>query len=135
MGIFIDTSGFIATRNKGDKNHGKAIEIMRQILQNEHGTIYTSDYVFNEAVSVALARTKQMDFALDVGRFILDSKKIVKLYTSEEGFHAAWGIFKKYREKQWSFTDATLVHHAQQHNVELIFSYDTQFDGLLRRIG
>jgi predicted nucleic acid-binding protein len=135
MGIFIDTSGFIATRNKKDKNHVKAIETMRHILQNEHGAIYTSDYVFNEAVSVALARTKQIDFAIDVGHFILDSKKIVKLFTSEEDFRMAWGIFEKYQEKQWSFTDATIVHHAQRHNVGLIFSYDTHFDGLLKRIG
>ncbi len=59
---------------------------MRHILQNEHGIIYTSGYVFRGAVTVALARTKQIDFALDVGRFILDSKKIIKLLTSEEDF-------------------------------------------------
>ncbi len=29
---------------------------------------------------------------------------------------------------------ATIMHHAQRHNVEMIFSYDTHFDGLLRRI-
>lgn len=134
MGIFIDTSGFIATRNRKDKNHEKAIELMRHILQNGHGTIYTSDYVFSEAVTVALMRTNQIDIALDVGRFILDSIKIIKLYTSKEDFLAAWSILQKYQEKKWSFTDASIVHHARQHEVKLIFSYDAHFDGLLERI-
>jgi len=86
-------------------------------------------------VSLALVRTKQLDFALDVGHFILNSKKIVKLYTTKDDFHAAWSLFEKYREKRWNFTDATVVHHAQRCKVDLIFSYDTRFDGLLNRIG
>ena len=67
MSIFIDTNIFVALRNENDINHEKSKEIMKKALLGEYGTIYTSDYVFDEAVTVALARTKNVDFAKDIG--------------------------------------------------------------------
>ena len=43
MGIFIDTSGIVAVRNKDDSNHEQAIKIMKSILKTEYGACYTSD--------------------------------------------------------------------------------------------
>ena len=87
MAIFIDTSGFVAVRNKDDDNHKNAINIMESILKNNYGLIYTSDYVFNEAVTVALFRTKNFEIAKDMGDFILKSDRNTLVRTTIEDFN------------------------------------------------
>ena len=48
--VFLDTGFFVAFHNARDLNHQRAVEIMDKLLKGEHSTIYTSDYVFDEAL-------------------------------------------------------------------------------------
>ncbi len=60
MSIFIDTGVFVGYVNKKDKNHGIAVNLLEGIMRNKYRTSFTSDYIFDEAVTVALYRTKDM---------------------------------------------------------------------------
>ncbi|HME56489.1 MAG TPA: PIN domain-containing protein [Candidatus Lokiarchaeia archaeon] len=134
MAILIDTSGIIATRNKDDADHGTAVKAMRAILQRKHGETFITDYIFDEAVTIALVRTKNPEFANDIGNFILNTKLITKIQTTQGDFHEAWLLFQEYMEKRLSFTDCTLIAIARRLGIENIFSFDSHFDGILTRI-
>ena len=134
LGIFIDTGGFVATRNEDDENYDTAKKMMKSILLNDYGAIYTSDYVFDEAVTIAYIRTQDKKFPIDLGNYILKSKKIRFIFTTTEDFNAGWDFFLKYKDKKLSFTDCTILSIMNRLNIEYIFSYDSHFDGLKKRL-
>ena len=107
---------------------------MKRVLRAEFGAIYTSDYVIDEAITTALARTKRLELAIDVGEYILSSPRIKKLRVSEDVFDAAWGKFKSLR-KPMSFTDCTSLALVEKGGIGRIASFDSSFDGLIERIG
>ncbi len=69
MSLLIDTSALIAARNAEDKNRKPALKIMTPALEGEYGKVFTSDYIFDEAVTLAFNRTGSKKFAIDIGRF------------------------------------------------------------------
>lgn len=109
MIIFAGSSAYIAYYNKRDKNHGKAVSLVRRIRDREFGPtiIYTPDYLFDEITTAILVLTKDKDLAIKIGESIRTSK-ITKIVKVDEGiFDRAWEIFKQYKDKRWSFTDCT----------------------------
>lgn len=133
MAIFIDTGVFVALRNVDDELHNQSKEIMRRALKAEFGRVYTSDYVIDEAVTTALVRTRRRDLAIDMGRYIIDSPRITKLWTTKETFELAWQKFKTI-DKPLSFTDCVTLAHMQKNRIKQILSFDSGFDGLVKRI-
>lgn len=71
MAIFIDTGVFVAVRNKSDVNYGRARELLRSGLSGEFGRIFTSDYIVDEAVTLALVRARNFQLAASLGKFII----------------------------------------------------------------
>ncbi len=134
MSIFIDTGIFVAARNKRDINHERAVELLRMVIKGRFGAAYTSDYIFDEAVTVALIRTGRTDIAIDIGKFILSSKKIRMIVVDKYIFRRAWSIFIKHRDKRLSFTDATSIAIIQTYKIDYIMSFDSHFDGIIARI-
>jgi len=134
MTIFIDTGIFIALRNADDEQHQRSKELMKKALKAEYGRIYTSDYIIDEAVTTALVRTRRHDLAVDVGKYILESPRITKLWTTREIFELAWQKFKALKDKPLSFTDSTTLAHIQKNQIKKILSFDSGFDGLVQRI-
>ena len=76
MSVFIDTGVFVAARNTRDINHKRAVELLEKAIRGEYGEIFTSDYVFGEAVTVALVRTGRPDIAARTGQLILAMPRI-----------------------------------------------------------
>lgn len=134
MSIFIDTGIFVAVRNASDKNHERGKEVMKRALLGEFGTVYTSDYVIDEAITTALARTRRVEQAIDVGEYILSSPRIVKLRVTEEVFEEAWERFRSLK-KLMSFTDCASLVLMEKEGIKKIASFDAGFDGLVERIG
>ncbi len=134
MAAFIDTGVFVAARNRSDVNHERAVSLLRRALAGEYGALYTSDYVFNEAVTVALVRTGRPEVAIDVGNFIMSSRRLRLLYVDRAAFADAWRIFNRYAERRLSFTDATSIALMRRHGIDHIISFDRHFDGIVPRI-
>lgn len=132
--VFIDTGIFVAARNKSDVNHERAVNLLKNALKGKYGVMYTSDYVFDEAVTVALIRTGRPEIAIDIGNFILSSTKLRILYIDKIVFMDAWRIFNKYVNKRLSFTDATSTALIKRYNINYIMSFDKHFDGIIPRI-
>jgi uncharacterized protein len=141
MSAFIDAGVLVAAYNKRDENHEKASELIMSAIKREYGTPYTSDYVFDEAVTLMLARTKKPEFALGLGEFILGNlanktpglAKIIRV--DEDVFSDSWDIFRKYSAKGLSFTDCTTVSLMSLSRMDVLLSFDRSFDGIVKRVG
>ncbi len=134
--IFVDTSIFIAYVNKRDSNHKRAVDILEDVMRGKYGKAYTSDYVFDEAVTFALLKTKDVRKALNVGRLILghdDMPRFVEiLFVDKAIFKKAWKIFQKY--EKLSFTDCTTIALMEEYEIDCVASFDSDFDGIVTRV-
>ncbi|MGA3059765.1 MAG: type II toxin-antitoxin system VapC family toxin [Candidatus Bathyarchaeia archaeon] len=134
MAVFIDTGIFVALHNADDHYHQRSKELIKNALTGNLGRIYTSDYIIDEAITTALVRTKKHDIAVDLGTYIIESPRIIKLVIDQDTFKAAWTKFKAYEDKGLSFTDCTSIALTEKHGIKQIMSFDCEFDGLTQRI-
>jgi len=134
LAVFIDTGIFVALRNADDKFHTKSKELIEKALKGKFGRIFTSDYVIDEAVTTALVRTRRHDLAVDIGKYIIESPRITKLWTIEENFDRAWQKFKTFKDKPLSFSDCVSLALMEKNRIKQIMSFDSGFDGLTQRI-
>jgi len=140
MSVFIDANIFVAFANKRDRNHARSSELMNRVRKGEFGLPYTSDYIFDEAVTVALVRTKRLDIAIKMGKIILGSREesipsLTRLVRVDERIFAeAWKTFKAGRFEGLSFTDHTILAQLKELKIDALISFDTGFDGLATRI-
>lgn len=133
MSLLIDTSALIAARNADDKNHKKSIETMTPALQGEFGKVFVSDYIFDEAVTLAYIRTGSKNFAHDIGRFAR-AKPINFCFIEPIDFDRAWELYQQYEDKHLSFTDCTNIALMGRLGIETIFTFDAEFNGLVNVI-
>ena len=134
MAVFIDTGVFVALRNADDELHTRSKELIKQALKGKFGRVYTSDYVIDEAVTTALVRTRRHDLAVDIGKYIIESPRITKLWTTKDTFDTAWQKFKTFKDKPLSFSDCTSLALMEKNRIKQIMSFDSDFDGLTPRI-
>jgi predicted nucleic acid-binding protein len=134
MAVFIDTGVFVALRNADDELHIRSRELMKRALKGEYGRTYTSDYVIDEAITTALVRTRRHDFAVDIGKYIIESPRITKLWTTKEAFDLAWEKFRAFADKPLSFSDCVSLALMEKNRVNQMVSFDSGFDGLIQRI-
>src|SRR5215472_12188531 len=116
--IFLDSSFLIAFEVETDTNHAKARVLMREIADLAHGPAVISDYIFDEVVTVTLARTKSVAKARLVGDSMLKSFKILRV--SDDLFQAAWARFKEQKDTRFSFTDSTTTELMHQNDLKTI---------------
>jgi hypothetical protein len=101
--VFADTSFLVAFYNKSDANHAEA----RKLIQlYDKITLIISDYIFDEFLTVLLARENKL-ISIDAGEKILNDKKICLIKIDNEVFQKAWFIYHRFKDKNWSFTDCT----------------------------
>jgi hypothetical protein len=65
-----------------------------QALQGRYGVVFTSDYVIDEAITTALARTHDFHIAFNTGSYVIDSPRIQKIFTGPEEFNSGWKRFQ-----------------------------------------
>jgi len=132
--VFIDTGTFVALRNADDEFHIRSKELMKRALKGEFGGVFTSDCVVDEAITTALVRTRRHDLAVDLGKYIIESPRITKLWTTEDTFDVAWKKFQTFKDKLLSFSDCVSLALMEKNCIKQIMSFDSGFDGLTQRI-
>ena len=136
MSLFLDTGIVVAAHNVRDANHARALEVMREVRDGIHGTAYSSDFVLDEAVTLALVRTRSRATALDVGRFFLPDRPgqgfVVLLHVDEGTVRRAWESFLR-RETPLSFTDWTIVEQVRALRIDRVASFDEGLDAWVSR--
>lgn len=125
--ILLDTGFFVALHNTADRNRDAATEIF-DCLKELDARLYTSDYVLDEAVTVAYRRTLRQDIAIDVGHQVMGSKYVTVLYSDKGLVNDAFARYKRYSDKALSFTDCLLISLAQREKMSYIVTFDNDFD-------
>lgn len=123
--VFADASAWVALYDADDGNHTVAIA-KQQRLREEKALIYTSDYIFDEAVT-RIRYSVGHSSAVRLGELILSSRIVNVLNVPTEIRDAAWQMFCRYHDKQWSFTDCTSFVLMKIHQIPYAFSFDRDF--------
>jgi len=134
LAVILDTGPIVAAINADDQKHEEAVRLMKQLLKGLYGAVVVTDYVFDEAVTLALIRTGRLDLASDVESFLLDTPRIRLIHITPQDFISAWSIFTKKRRRPLSFTDCTTIAIAQRRHIKYVASYDRGFDPYLARL-
>ena len=133
MSIFVDSCVFFAMYSKNDVHHAEAVRLLEFALSGRGGTVYTSDYVFDETVTLARVRTHNAEIPLTIGKAIIESPRVIMLKVDDDVFNQSWDIFSEYCSKGLSFTDCSSIALVKTHGIDTIFSFDSHFDGIINR--
>ena len=126
MAIFIDASVLVAFANEDDIHNKKAIKIINSVVLNEYGQALTTDYIFDEAVSVTLRKSNKKN-AKELGNYVLNSEiYIAKVDTLI--FQEAWRLFEKLED--FSFTDCTIIAFMKTFDIKNLATFDKEFKKL-----
>jgi predicted nucleic acid-binding protein len=123
--FFIDTSGWCAIYDKSDDNHKAAFPFWTKIAANI-GTLYTSDYIIDETLTLLNVRISHTT-AVEFGRIILASKVIEIIPVTVSRWEEAWKLFIKYSDKDFSFTDCTSFIIMHELNLKEALTFDRHF--------
>ena len=76
-----------------DSNHEKAVLLMEEIIKGKYGSAITSEYIFDETVTVILVRSKSLESAAMSGEMI--KKSMLILEVSSSVFEDSWDRFQR----------------------------------------
>ncbi len=124
--VFLDANGWIALSNKRDQLNAKAVNRNKELLQNQTRYL-TTNFVLDETYTTLMAKVGNFA-AVDFGERVRNSKSVTIVHISPEIEEEAWQLFKKYSDKQFSFTDCTSFVVMQRFKLEKAFTNDHHFE-------
>jgi len=138
MSVFVDTGVFYADHDRGAPRHDVADAAMDALYRGEVGQPFTSDYVYDETVTLTLKRSGRFEAARAVGDRIQGAGEFVDavslVHVTPALFDTAVDAFERYDDQQLSFTDATTVALVEDRDIDAVLSFDDDFDGIVERI-
>ncbi len=114
--ILIDTGPLVALLDAGDQNHGRCVQVAKQlpaILLTTWPVVTEAMYLLSEAPSAQDALLAKVEDG-SVGVVELDVKDVPSLRL----------LMRKYRELPIDFTDASLVRVAEREGIQEVFTLD-----------
>lgn len=138
MSVFVDTGVFYAHHDTDADRHDAAATAFDELLDGTYGQPYTSDFVFDETVTLARVRTGSFEAANTVARRILGEEPYPSVFeiinVEPDDVHDALETFRRYDDHDLSVTDATTVSLCERWDIDAVLSFDSDFDGLVNRI-
>ncbi len=120
--IFVDSGAWYASLVPTDPDHSAAI----QWLTSNHSPLLTTDYVIDETLTLLRARGERKRALLLGAKFFQDGlAEIHKITTAD--LEVAWKTFKRFDDKNWSFTDCTSKVVIARLNIKVAFAFDHHF--------
>lgn len=123
--ILIDSSVFVAYGVEQDENHQKAVETINKIIRGDFGAASTTDYVFDETVTVTLIRSKSVQKAALIGKYIKESVNLLKV--DDDLFEESWARFKGQQASRFSFTDSSTAAVMASKGIRHLATFDKEF--------
>ncbi|MFO0897158.1 MAG: type II toxin-antitoxin system VapC family toxin [Pirellulales bacterium] len=100
--IFVDTGVWFAANVSSDHDHLQA----RALLRRRQSSLVTTDYVLCELFTLLKVRGQRSRLPL-AGRAFFEQRVCHVEHVSSADVVAAWNVFERFRDKDWSFTDCT----------------------------
>lgn len=120
--IFVDTSAWYAFVRADDPDHAA----VKQTLEQWEGRLVTTDFVFDETVTLIQARLGHAA-AVRVGAALRSGEAAELLRLLPEDEEDAWDLFKRHRDKGYSFTDCTSFALMRRLRIPLAAATDRHF--------
>ena len=138
MSVLVDTGVFFAHHDADAERHDDAVAGFEKLLDGEYGQPYTSDYVFDETVTLTHVRTNSFTAADTVASRILGEGTFPNVFemihTNPDDVQGALETFRRYDDQSLSFTDAASVYLCESRDLDAVLSFDDDFDGVVDRI-
>lgn len=137
MSVFVDTGVFYAHHDTDANRHDAAVAALDDLLDGAFGQPYTSDYVFDETVTLTRVRTGSFDAADTIASRILGEGPFPDVFElvdiGPDVRSRALETFRRYDDHDLSFTDAATVAICETREIDTVLSFDDDFDGLVDR--
>ena len=98
--LFVDTSAWFALVNRRDPDH----RAVRETLEEAGGRLVTSNFVFDEFVTLCRLRLGH-EAAVRAGGELRAGKAVDQVRTTAADEAAAWTLFRERGDKGYSYTD------------------------------
>ncbi|GAB4236699.1 MAG: hypothetical protein OHK0028_13740 [Deltaproteobacteria bacterium] len=123
--IFVDTGAWYALVDRRDPDHPAA----RDFFEANRLPLVTTNFVFDETVTL-LRRRLGWKVACDFGGRLHRSNIAAVVSVRVEDEEAAWTTFRKFRDKEFSFTDCTSFAVMDRLKIRTAFAFDRHFEGM-----
>jgi predicted nucleic acid-binding protein len=123
MAVFVDTGAWFAYFVRRDPDHAAATEWVRKNRQ----PLITTDYVIDELLTLLKLRESHR-VAAAAGEALLAHRVARVERITETDFRVAWEVFRRFRDKEWSFTDCTSKVVMERLGITHAFAFDTDFE-------
>jgi len=123
--VFVDTSAFVALRNRSEDEHEAAREALAGLIA-EGAALYTSNYVFAETYTALMVRVGRRE-AIEWGNRFRAGGAIDLVRLDRPTEEQAWEILERHDDKQWSYVDATSFALIERDGDGTAFAFDVHF--------
>ena len=123
--VFVDTGAWFALADTSDKFHEKAVDAYPKLLRSYHH-VTTTNLVIAETY-ILIRRALGHEPAVAFLEKIAASPRVIKVYSDSSFEDTAEDILLKYKDQDFSFTDAVSFVVMKQYGIVLAFSFDQHF--------
>jgi hypothetical protein len=120
--IFVDTGAWYSSVIPTDPDHPAA----QAWLAQNTDPLCTTDYILDETLTLLRARG-QNPRAITLGAALLAGSAATLHFITRDEFVEAWEIFRRFSDKEWSFTDCISKVVMEKLGVNAAFSFDHHF--------
>jgi len=124
---FVDSTVFIAAVFMKEKHHKEGKAIITFVEEGAPGTFIITDYILDEVVTFVRKR-KSAVASIEVLEAMIYSPHLRLVKVENRHFEAGLQLFRTY--ERLSFTDAVSVAVMRDLNIDVIYSFDGDFDGV-----
>ena len=122
--IFVDTGALFAAANAKDKDHQKAKDFLTKLAE-EKVILLVTNFIIAEIYTLMLRKIGR-DKAIEHLEKLRNTAEIERV--SEEDENKAWQIILRYRDKDFSYVDATSFAVMERLEISDAFSFDDHFE-------
>ncbi len=125
MRLFVDTSAWLALNDRNDRYYNKAVSKSTEI-KKQRIELITSEYIIDEAITLIRYRVSHKA-AVIFGDSVINSNIVRIIDVTGEDRTRVWEMFKRYEDKELSFTDCISFVLMKNLKLHKAFTFDEHF--------
>lgn len=135
LSVLLDTDFLVSYWNREERRHGEATTLFREFLEGDRGRLFVSNFVVDEAVTLALRGLSDIGRVREFVRFLLGVQPspsvLALLHVDEDLFQRAARRFLASSSRSLSFTDWTSVELVREFGIDWVATFDADLRGLV----
>lgn len=124
--VLIDTGAIYALVTRNDRHHHDAYDFARAWL-DQGGLFVLPDVVFCETMTLLKARLGAT-VAIRMGQGLRQDPAYRWRPLDGDNERDTWATFKRFSDKDWSYTDCAIHAIARRDRIAGVFAFDRHFD-------